>query len=208
MARDYKNEENVLRLIAWSYQYDAQCFEFMRKAFYDRYVKWSGDLETMEITFCANNFPPNDVRVEGILGEVISRISEGRYKQEELRLAYNLMQFHPEAMGGLSSAVCEKAMKRLAYDYNHYSFWRNGAWGGGGSTKAAGYYLKCMLFILHRRRFDATFLQRAETWMPGGFLGESLPTHTEPLRNHERTRVAFIQYVRGHGRIEGIPMGD
>lgn len=208
LARDYKNEENVLRLIAWSYQYDAQCFEFMRKAFYDRYVKWSGDLETMEITFCANNFPSNDIRVEGILGEVIFRISEGLYKQEELRLAYNLMQFHPEAMGGLSSAVCEKAMKRLAYDYNHYPFWRNGAWGGGGSTKAAGYYLKCMLFILHRRRFDATFLQRTETWMPGGFLGRSLPTHTEPLRNHERTRVAFIQYVRGHGTIEGIPLGD
>ena len=79
LARDYKNEEKVLRLIAWSYQYDAQCFEFMRKAFYDRYVKCSGDLETMEITFCANNFPSNDIRVEGILGEVIFRISEGQY---------------------------------------------------------------------------------------------------------------------------------
>lgn len=208
LAQDYKNNENVLRLIAWSYQYDAQCFEFMREAFYDRYVKWSGDLETMEITFCANNFPPNDIRVEGILGEVLFRISEGRYKQEELRLAYNLMQFHPEAMSGQSSAVCEKAMRRLAYDYNHYPFWKNGVWVKGSSTKAAGYYLMCMLFILHRRRFDATFLQRTEMWTPSGFLGKCLPTHTERLQTHERTRVAFIQYVCGHGTIDGIPLGD
>ena len=208
LSQDYKDGKNVLRLIAWSYQYDAPYFEFMRKAFYDRYVKWSGDLETMEITFCANNFPSNDLRVEGLVDKVLSRIGKGQYKQEELRLAYNLMQFHPESMRGMSSDVCEKAMNRLGYDYNHYPFWRNGSWGGGGSTKAAGYYLKCMLFILHRRRFDPTFFRRAETWTPGGFLGENLPTHTDSLQNHERTRIAFIQYVRGRGTIDGIPLGD
>jgi hypothetical protein len=208
LAADYKNRNNVLRLIAWSYQYDAPCFEFMRKSFYERYVKWSGDLERMEITFCANNFPPDDARVAGLLGEVISRIGNGIYDQEELRLAYNLMQFHPNAMEGVASEACERAMKRLVADYNGYPFYVHGMWGGAGSTKAAGYLLKCMLFLLHRRRFDATFLFRSETWSPSGFLGEHLPTHTSSLENHERTRVAFINYVRGHGSIDGIPLGD
>ncbi len=209
LAKDYnRSGKNVLRLIAWSYQYDAPCFEFMREDFHERYVKQSGDLDTMEITFCANCFPPDDSRVEDLLREVLSRIGKGQYKQGELRLAYNLMQFHPESMGGVPSDTCEKAMNRLAYDYNRYPFQPHGMWGGGESTKAAGYYLKCMLFILHRRRFAPSFLRRDEDWTPTGFLGESLPTHTETLRNHECTRKAFIEYVRGRGTIDGIPLGD
>ena len=117
----------------------------------------------MEITFCANNYPPNSKMVSGLLGEVLERISEKRYKQEELRLAYNLMQFHPGAMKDQDSTICERAMRRLVNDYNNYPFYQRGFWGGAGATKAAGYYLKCMLFLLHRRRFDSSFLKRAET---------------------------------------------
>ena len=208
LARDYKSGKNVIRLIAWSYQYDSSCFDFLRKELYDRYVKCSQDLTTMEITFCANNYPPNSKMVSGLLGEVLERISEKRYKQEELRLAYNLMQFHPGAMKDQDSTICERAMRRLVNDYNNYPFYQRGFWGGAGATKAAGYYLKCMLFLLHRRRFDSSFLKRAETWSPTGFLGELLPEHTSSLQNHERTRIAFINYVRGHGSIDGIPLGD
>lgn len=213
LAADYrKNPNDVLRLIAWSYRYDLSCFEFIRKEKYEKYVKDHQALDACEITFCANNFPSEDSRISEILREVLLRIGQGKNGVDELRLAYNLMQFHPLALAEIETKVCEDAMKKLVCGYHkNYSVWRaNGRWAGANATQAVGYYIKCMLFLLHKRRSDPKFFYRPPDWEPSKnhHLGEALPTNTPALVVHEQTRKAFIQYVRGEGTIEGIPMGD
>lgn len=203
--------KRFLRLIAWSYQFDEPCFEFMREAFHSRYVKEKGCLGPMEVTFCSNNFDKADGRVSSLMQEVLTRIGNGKYLLDELRLAYNLMQFYPSSLSNVDSAVCDRAMFHLMSDFRseYTSSWvKGGRWQGRDATKAVGYYLKCMLFLLHRRRTDASFFRQPEDWSPQGVLNWELPDSTQTLRLHESTRKAFIQYVRGHGTIEGIPMGD
>lgn len=206
-----QSPKKFLRLIAWSYQFDAPCFEFMREEFYERYVNKKESLSTMEITFCSNNFDAKDERVSSLTREVLTRIGHGDYSQEELRLAYNLMQFYPLALSDVSTAICNDAMTRLMSDYQKEyegSWFKGWGWAGKEATKAAGYYLKCMLFLLHRRRTDAEFYKQPENWNPPSPLNQPLPGTTPTLRLHEGTRKAFIQYVRGQGTIDGIPMGD
>ena len=64
-------------------------------------------------------------------------------------------------------------------------------WRGAASTQKAGYLIKCLLFLLHRRRFDAQCLKtpfgwkwsvyqrkdgsKANGWVPPGLLAEPLP---------------------------------
>jgi hypothetical protein len=213
LAADYrKNPNDVLRLIAWSYRYDLSCFEFIREEKYEKYVKNHRTLCAVEITFCANNFSPEDSRISEILCEVLLRIGQGENRVDELRLAYNLMQFYPSTLVEIETSVCEDAMGKLLSGYHkNYSVWRaNGRWAGANATQAVGYYIKCMLFLLHKRRSDPKFFYRPPDWEPSKnhHLGEVLPTNTPALVVHEQTRKAFIQYVRGEGTIEGIPMGD
>lgn len=214
LAKDYNRTHNkdILRLIAWTYQYDAECFEPIRKSLYEYYVKWHGSLNPIEVSFCANNFAQGDSRVSEILARALDCIGKGGYEIDELRLAYNLMQFHPKSLESVDTGICNKAMRHLMDDYNTYPFWIKGkwqtGWGGKNETKVAGYYIKCMLFLLHRRRFDSNFFKCSETWSPSGFLNQALPPITLALQNHEQARIAFINYARGHGSIEGVPLGD
>lgn len=214
LAEDYKRTRNsdILRLIAWTYQCEAECYEPIRKSLYKYYVKLYGDLSSIEISFCANNFAQNDRRVSEILARALERIGKGEYRLDELRLSYNLMQFHPKSLKLVDTSICNKAMWRLMNDYNSFPFWIKGKWqtewGGGKATQAAGYYIKCMLFLLHRRRFDSHFFKCSEEWCPEGFLNQRLPQNTDALKDHEQTRIAFINYARGHGTIKGIPLGD
>jgi hypothetical protein len=207
LAKDYKDGKDVLRLIVWTYQYDLEDFEFIREKFYKKYVKEHGSLGIMEITFCANNFASNDKRVCDILNEVLKRIKTNRFGREELRLAYNLMQFHPEAFENVKTKLCNEVLNQLIEQYNQYEPFKCRIW-RPDETKLAGYYLKCMLFILHKRRYDSCFFKQKEEWLPSGILNESLPSGSPTRLVHERTRQAFIDYVRGHGTIEGIPLGD
>lgn len=203
--------KQFLRLIAWSYQFDAPCFEFMRDDFHSRYVKEKGNLGPMEVTFCSNNFDSADERVSSLTQEVLTRIGDDNYQLDELRLAYNLMQFYPSSLSNVASSVCDRAMFRLMSNFcsEYTASWvKGGRWQGREATKAVGYYLKCMLFLLHRRRTDASFFRQPEDWSPQGALNWELPDSTQTLRLHESTRKAFILYVRGHGTIDGIPMGD
>lgn len=209
LVSDWKRGKDVLRLIAWTYQANNPVFEPLRKLFHLQYVKRGESLGPVEITFCANNFPAGDPRLGEFVSMVLRRIASGLAGQNELRLLYNLLQFHPDSLKSIDSLLCEKAFLKVYHDYNAYDFYnRYGSWDGAAATRAAGYMLKVMLFLLHRRRFDPDFLKRSEDWKPNGFLGKSLPTHTPTLEGHEAMRKSFLNYVRGHGSIEGIPMGD
>lgn len=209
LANDFKRGRNVMRMIAWTYQANNSIFESLRKSLFNQYVHLGIPLGPVEVSFCANCFPHGDKRITGFVRRLIERAAGGVIGENELRLLYNLTQFHPDVMEFVDSDLCERAFMRIYRMYNSAIFFNaNGHWRGAAATKTAGYLLKCMLFILHRRRFDKEFLSREEDWQPQGFLGQSLPTHTSTLQGHEAMRKSFLNYVRGMGTIEGIPMGD
>jgi hypothetical protein len=105
---------------------------------------------------------------------------------------------------------------RLYRSYNTYPFiGGNGYLNGAQATKMIGYHLKCMLFLLHRRRYDPGFMLRGDDWQPSGFLAKEIPVRRmangqeySTQRAHENLRKSFLNYVRGNGTIEGIPLGD
>ena len=216
LAYDYRRGKDVLRMIAWTYQYENEEFEFIRTLLHDQYVRRAQTLTVVEYTFCSNCFGKGDSRIADILRHALERIAGQVAAENELRLTYNLLQFHPEAVEDISSEICERAFMRLYRSYNTYPFiGRNGYLNGAQATKMIGYHLKCMLFLLHRRRYDPSFLLRGEDWQPSGFLASEIPVRRMPngqeystQRAHENLRVSFLNYVRGHGTIDGIPLRD
>ena len=184
----------------------------------------NGDsLDAVETSFCANNFDDNDARVGKLLVCALTNIANGSPKENDMRLAYNLMQFHPTALSSCDTMLCEAAFYALVEAFNSYPFYSSrdslfSYWNRSTqTTKMAGYYIKCMLFILHRRRFDPNCLVNPigwskrkeehgrETFFPSGLLGREIPGHTITLQAHESMRKALIEYVNGRGTLDGIP---
>ena len=219
LAAAVRTNPKMLRILAWTYQYDNPEYESIREELFEKYAK--GDsLNEVETSFCSNNFSDKDARIGKMLKIALTHIAKGDYSESELRLAYNLMQFHPSAIGECDTSLCEKAFLSLVKGYNCYPFFsqKNSLfpfWNGATATKMAGYFIKCMLFLLHRRRFDGKFLLKPNEWnrsqddpskwVPTGFLNEKLPSHTLTLASHEAMRQSLIEYVNGRGTLDGIP---
>ena len=218
-ARDYR----YLRLLAWTYQFDNPDLESLRSTLYEKYVKNENPLDVVETSFCANNFDDNDPRVGKILECALMNITSRTPSENDLRLAYNLMQFHPAALSACDTLRCEKAFYAIVDAFNSYPFYtsRNSLFAywnrSTQTTKMAGYFIKCMLFILHRRRFDPECLADPRGWVrqcgrdgretlvPDGLLGKEIPGFTITLQAHEAMRKSLIEYINGRGTLEGIP---
>lgn len=217
---DARHNHDVLHLLAWTYQCDNVEFDGIRKELRDKYVELHQSLDEVEVSFCSNNMSAGDKHISEMITEALRRIGRGECGPKELRLLYNLLQFNPTAVEDCRSEDCALAFKKIMEAYNRYDYFIPGRfgrrWGGANSTKMAGFYLKCMLFLLHRRRSDDGFLEAPEGWSfrkwrwemlsdeqeglyPDGFLGETLPC------KHESLRQSLIEYVNGRGRIDGIP---
>lgn len=223
LVRAASADYRYLRLVAWTYQFDNPDLEPLRKALYDKYVMNGDSLDAVETSFCANNFDDNDSRVGKLLVCALSNITAGNPRENDLRLAYNLMQFHPTALSACDTSLCENAFYAIVEAFNNYPFYTSRGslfsyWNRSTqTTKMAGYFIKCMLFILHRRRFDPNCLvnphgwtkrgevQGRETLSPSGLLGREIPGHTITLQAHESMRKALIEYVNGRGSLDGIP---
>lgn len=206
---DYRRGCRVIRLIAWTYQFDSKYFEEIRDELYQRYVLNNGKLKPEEITFCSNNFSEDDNRAEEIMAEVLTRITNHNYDIDELRLAYNLMQFNKKVLRNVNSALCLDAMNALLQDFNEELFFEQTLFGRKlklhrlkGAVIASG-YLRCMLFMLHKRRYDPKFFVHKSEWLPTGLLAKPL---TFISNNQEKTRRSLIEYINGRGTLEGIPM--
>lgn len=220
LASDYRRNRDVLRLIAWTYQCKPNdAFEFIREDCFSRYVCKNETLSIVEYTFCANCFGKGDHRIAGIVEKVLSRIAQGSATENEYRLTYNLLQFHPESLENIDSELCKSAFNRVYHKYCTENLIDERGYisrvGRGQATKMVGYYLKCMLFLLHRRRFDSQFLHRDQDWLPKGILAVEIRPRRLPngmeypsQRAHADLRNSFLNYIRGNGTIEGIPLGD
>lgn len=221
MCRQYVDNGNgdFLRLIAWTYQQDNPDFEPIRNALFVKYVRNRNPLTVVEASFCSNNFDDEDERMHEILQTALKKIASGTQKDDELRLAYNLMQFHPSALKSCSTSLCEAAFNTLVIMYNRYDFYINSGgfwkeWNNGTATKMAGYFIKCMLFILHRRRYDSCCLIEPKGWtvvifkdedgverpklQPFGQLKDAIPCKHDDMRRN------LIEYVNGRGKLEGF----
>ena len=209
LMEDYRRGRRVLRLIAWTYQFDSGYFEEIREELYHRYVTDGGKLKPEEITFCANTFSAIDKRAEAILSEVLGRISNHKYDVDELRLAYNLMQFNKDLLCNIPSSLCLSALAALLLDFNEDLFFESTLFGRKlklprlQCAALASGYLRCMLFVLHKRRYDHGFFTHKDEWRPMGLLAKPI---TFISTNQERTRKSLIEYVNGRGTLEGIPI--
>lgn len=208
LMEDYRRGRRVLRLIAWTYQFDSGYFEEIREELYHRYVIDGGKLRPEEITFCSNTFSAIDKRAEAILTEALVRISNHKYDVDELRLAYNLMQFNKDLLCNIPSPLCLSALTALFLDFNEDLFFESTLFGRKlklprlqCAVLASG-YMRCMLFVLHKRRYDHGFFTHKSEWRPMGLLAKPL---TFISANQESTRKSLIEYVNGRGTLEGIP---
>ncbi|MGN1307908.1 MAG: hypothetical protein ACI4V3_09595, partial [Faecousia sp.] len=68
-------------------------------------------------TFCANCFGKGDHRIAGIVKKVLSRIAQGSATENEYRLTYNLLQFHPESLENIDSELCKSAFNHVYHKY-------------------------------------------------------------------------------------------
>lgn len=217
---EQNHDSGILHLLAWTYQFDNADFDGVRNDLYNKYVNLHQSLGEIEVSFCSNNIAVGDVHISGMITEALHRIVNGACGPKELRLLYNLLQFNPSAVKGCASRDCAQAFYSILDAYNSYEYYIYGRygrrWGGQNSTKMAGYYLKCMLFLLHRRRYDEQFMKSPNGWVtckwrwemlseeqeglyPSGCIGEKLPC------KHEVLRRALIEYINGRGTIDGIP---
>ena len=208
-----QDRKRYLRLLAWTYQYDNDDFESVRAELFSQYVKRDVCLTEIETSFCANNFSSKDTRTGMLLTKALENICNVILPdQKDLRLAYNLMQFHPTSIQGSETALCERAFNALVSAYNSYRFFRTNLFGSvwihsAENTKVAGYFIKTMLFILHKRRFDKECLVAPDGWIKstdGNLLPPGQLSYEIGCK-HETMRRSLIEYVNGRGTLEGIP---
>ena len=197
LANDYNDRKNVVRLIAWTYQYDNKTFDPIKSALIDKYEVYremeGACLKHEEYTLCANLID-NQEQLERLFKAAAYRIINKRSNEDDLRLVYNLLQFHPNTIERVSTEKCEDLMQALEPLYKKAYAMKSGM----ERTKHIGYALKPMLFLLHRRRYDRGFFTQPIEWNPDWIQ--------RPLSNKwDETRVAFIEYVNGRGTLEGIP---
>ena len=199
----------VVRVIAWTYQSDNKSFEVIRKKCVERILKYArGQMYErplpQEYTLCAN-LCSSKKEWETLWNAISLRLadaSNGKNVEEELRLLYNLLQFHPMFLYETQlycGNECSEMMKRLIYWYSVYNE------DGPAGSKRIGYVLKCMLYLLRCRKFD----------------GKVLVTQTRDKSAHENLRRCLSKkpkaqskrglhgvlcnYLEGKGTIAGLP---
>lgn len=149
----------IVRTIAWTYQSDNNVFTVIRENTIQRIVAYAkGDVKSrplpQEYTLCANLCNKPD-EWKDLWDAVFIRLQdEGDENnvEEDLRLLYNLLQFHPTLLrdtGLYKGGACWEMMELLLrHWYPRYNE------GGVIGAKRIGYVLKCILYLLRCRRFD------------------------------------------------------
>lgn len=196
---------HVLRLIAWTYQNNpGDQFESIRTEMYSKYVSCRLRLDKVELTFCSNCFSGEDVRTCEILRTALDNIANGNGRQDEFRLVYNLLQFYPLIMEKVDTRLCESAFDWIWNACNTGGF--TDQYGYIQNTRTLGYYLRCLLFLLHRRRYDRSFKSVGTNWQPDGIFGTRLVALTAAQTTCKSIVESLIKYMRGEGTIAGIPI--
>lgn len=200
-VRNRNNAERlkVVRLVAWTYQADNILFNDLKGTLLRQYKKAelasSPHFSPQEYTALANLFDDAD-SLKQLISIAGNRISLAvRHPtvswSHDVRLLYNLLQFHPNALRMFETRSCEKLMDALERLYS-------------STPTQRGPILRTMLFLLNRRRFDSGFYQRNwEESSPPNWISKPAPTP-----KLDGLRLAFIAYVCGKGTLDGLPRDE
>lgn len=192
----------IIRLIAWTYQSTNPLFDKVRCDTLGRLVAYAEDGENplcpQEYTLCANLCVSSEDWLK-CFRAIYRRIkNRNNGVSEDLRLFYNLLQFHPLIIKETKiyeENKCWLFMQHLLYWLEQYR----------GNSKLVGYVLKSMLYLLRCRRFDGkTFLDKTKD-----------SEHYQSVRNilsrtivappKEKLRQLVLNYLDGAGTIDGLP---
>ncbi|MFO7535351.1 MAG: DUF2357 domain-containing protein [Kiritimatiellia bacterium] len=201
----------IVRLIAWTYQSDNPEFDVVRARTVKRIVKYSqGVLPAkplpQEYTLCANLCERPDewaLLWNAVTVRLQQHGADAGSVEEDLRLLYNLLQFHPTFLRDtpdITTETCRVPMRDLIFWYPRCNL------NGPNGAKKIGYVLKCILFLLRRRRFDGKVF--ATEHRDGELYLEikqclSFPPRAISKRPLHRT---VCDYLDGHGTIDGLPI--
>ena len=200
---------SIVRAIAWTYQSDNPWFEPIRRKTIERIEEYANGLTStrplpQEYSLCAN-LCDKPVEWKALWLAVRLRLhgvgGEGSV-DEDLRLLYNLLQFHPSLLletGLFQGGYCWEMMSLLANCYTHYNVF------GVAAAKRVGYVLKCMLYLLRCRKFDGkVFLTRNRDGERYEVVRRCLRILPKADTKHGLHHVVS-EYLEGRGTIAGLP---
>jgi len=212
LAKDYEdashNQDELARLIAWTYQADYPAFKRIRKQVVKKVLDYAtGKSEDaplfQEMTLCANLCTsPNEWSI--CLNAIWHRIkNETNNVSHDFYLLYNLLQFHPTIIRDARSQAtnlridesCWLLVKHFPYWYQRYQYGR----------ATIGYILKSLLYFLRCRRFDGkVFLTKEKDPDHYKIISACLKSPVHP--SQEELRRLVIEYLNNKGTIDGLPM--
>jgi hypothetical protein len=198
----------VVRVIAWTYQWDNPVFHHVRKKCVARISQYAKGLLgsrplPQEYTLCAN-LCADSYEWRSLWDSIELRLADvdpGNRVDEELRLLYNLLQFHPAFLkdAGLIGSRCGAMMEMLIWWYPRLNE------EGQAGSKRIGFVLKCMLYLLRCRKFDGkTFVTQARDRVAYERLQRCL--RSRPKADSKLALWRVVQdYINGMGTIAGLP---
>lgn len=181
-----------LRLIAWSYQGDCPFFAPIKGTFLRRYEDGMS-IGAAGCTLLCHLFTTSKELgrlFRAVKRTIVRGMAEGRkVKQYDALICYSLLQFHPDILAHVSTPECTELMNALQWQYCMYP---------------SNPFLRAMLFMLNRRRYDRDFyrVDWDEDHLPAWIAEPSWS------KTREELRLAFIAYVCGKGTLEGLPAED
>lgn len=212
LATDYESgaydQDEIARLIAWTYQTDYPPFKRIRKQVVRKVLDYatgkSGDAPLFqEMTLCAN-LCTSSSEWSDCLNAILNRIKNyDNNVSRDYYLLYNLLQFHPsiiqEAQSRKSNLKlnesCWLLVQHFPYWYKKYQY----------NRVSIGYILKSLLYFLRCRRFDEkVFLTKERDLEHYEIIAEML--NDEVYSSQEELRDLVIKYLNGKGTIDGLPM--
>ncbi len=205
LAKDYHNDpfdSDVIRVIAWTYQYDNAEFKKIKKnvllrlqAAIHNQMGHGYQIKTQEYTLLAN-LCNTQAEWKVCLDCIIARFKM-TWKDDInnfVRMLYNLLQFNPVILESVSDKVCDELIKGLYFWYDYYL--------DQDAPQFKSGLLRCMLYLLRRRRFDGKrFLAEGSPMRANvqGILKHKLGDATlDMLRN------VVLEYLNGRGTIDGL----
>jgi len=212
LAKDYEaasySQDEVARLIAWTYQADYPAFKRIRKQVVKKVLDYATGKSAnaplfQEMTLCANLCTsPNEWSL--CLNAIWYRIKDYTNNvSHDFYLLYNLLQFHPTIIWDARTQKnnlrieesCWILVQHIPYWYQKHQY----------GKVTIGYILKSLLYFLRCRRFDGkVFLTKERDTDHYEIISECLksPVHS----SQEELRKRVLEYLNGRGTIDGLPV--
>jgi len=214
-AEDNKNDDERKRLlvwIAWTYE-TGKIFRDVKATCYKNVLnslKLGTAVLPQEITVCSNLFTEKDEGQRKAIRKIVCDVRDSEFslgsRLESLRLFYNILMFHDNALADLNKPEDVKKFADFAQRLAEFLVIVSKEQRSGEKTKRFGYILKCLLYLLRLRNFvrGKNFLSSEEDKKPiedelSKVLLGSVPAKYKDLFEN------YKKYLGGKGTLDGLP---